>query len=66
MSQRCGALDPGIVLYLIEEKGHSSAEVRDMLYHASGLLGISGGSGEMQDLLSRDSPDARRAVDFFV
>lgn len=42
MSQRCGALDLGIVLYLIEEKGHSSAEVRDMLYHASGLLGISG------------------------
>lgn len=66
MGQRPGALDPGIVLYLIEQKGMAPAEVRDMLYERSGLLGLSGISGEMIELLESDAPDAATAVDFFV
>ncbi|SDC03104.1 acetate/propionate family kinase [Ruegeria marina] len=66
MGRRPGALDPGIILYLIEERGMSPADLRDMLYERSGLLGLSGISGEMPDLLASDSKDAARAVDFFV
>lgn len=66
MGTRIGAIDPGIILHLIEELGYSPAEVGTLLYHRSGLLGISGISGEMQDLLSSDAPDARAAIDFFV
>lgn len=66
MGQRPGALDPGIVLYLIEQKGMAPAEVRDMLYERSGLLGLSGISGEMIELLESNAPDAATAVDFFV
>ena len=66
MGRRPGALDPGIVLYLIEEKGMAPAAVRAMLYERSGLLGLSGISSEMTDLLASDSSDAARAVDFFV
>lgn len=66
MGQRPGALDPGIVLHLIEERGMSSGDVRDMLYERSGLLGLSGLSGEMTDLLDSGSEDAARAIDFFV
>ena len=66
MGRRPGALDPGIVLYLIEERGMAPAEVREMLYERSGLLGLSGISSEMTELLARDSEDAARAVDFFV
>lgn len=66
MGQRPGALDPGIVLYLIEQKGMAPADVRDMLYERSGLLGLSGISGEMIDLLDSDDADAAAAVDFFI
>jgi len=66
MGRRSGALDPGIVLYLIEERGMAPAEVRQILYERSGLLGISGISGEMTDLLASESEDAVRAIDFFV
>lgn len=66
MGRRPGALDPGIVLYLIEQKGMAPAEVRDMLYQRSGLLGVSGLSSDMVDLLDSDDPDAAAAVDFFV
>jgi acetate kinase len=66
MGRRPGALDPGIVLYLIEERGMAPADLRDMLYECSGLLGLSGISSEMTDLLASESKDAARAVDFFV
>ncbi len=66
MGQRCGALDPGVVLHLIMDRGHSPAEVRDMLYERSGLLGVSGITGEMNDLLASDRAAAAEAVDFFV
>jgi acetate kinase len=66
MGRRCGALDPGIVLYLIEERGMAPAEVRAMLYERSGLLGLSGISSEMIELLDSDAPEAEAAVAFFV
>jgi acetate kinase len=66
MSTRCGALDPGVVLYLIEERGMSPAEVSDVLYHRSGLLGLSGTTGDMRRLLETESTEARQAVDLFV
>ncbi len=66
MGQRCGAIDPGVVLHLIMDRGHSPAAVREMLYEESGLLGVSGISGEMNDLLASDRPEAAEAVDFFV
>ncbi len=66
MATRCGALDPGVVLYLIEERGMSAREVSDLLYNRSGLLGVSGVSGDMRTLLASADPHARRAVDLFV
>ena len=66
MGRRCGALDPGVVLYLIEERGMAPAAVREMLYDRSGLAGLSGISSEMSDLLDSDAPEAREAVAFFV
>ncbi|WP_245729544.1 acetate/propionate family kinase [Salinihabitans flavidus] len=66
MGRRCGALDPGIVLYLIEQRGMAPADVREMLYESSGLAGLSGISGEMIELLDSDAPAARAAVAFFT
>lgn len=66
MGRRPGALDPGILLYLIEEKGIAPSDLRDMLFNRSGLLGLSDLSSEMDDLLESDGHDAKCAVDFFV
>ena len=66
MGQRCGALDPGVVLHLIMDRGYSAQQVHDMLYQKSGLLGLSGISDEMNDLLDSDAPEAAEAVAFFV
>ncbi|WP_042264189.1 acetate/propionate family kinase [Paraburkholderia heleia] len=66
MSCRCGNLDPGVVLYLIEEKGMTADEVSDLLYHGSGLLGVSGISGDMRVLLASDRPSAIQAIALFV
>ena len=60
------ALDPGIVLYLFQKLGLSVKQVEDVLYKKSGLLGISGISNDMRDLLGRSEPEARLAVDYFV
>ncbi|CAO4165306.1 acetate/propionate family kinase [Methylorubrum aminovorans] len=65
MGTRCGALDPGVVLHLIAHKGMSPAEVGHMLYHASGLLGLSGLSNDVRTLLASDRPEAAMAVAFF-
>ena len=61
-----GALDPGVVLYLFQGLGLSAKEVETILYKKSGLLGISGISNDMRDLLGSDEPAARLAVDYFV
>src|SRR5438309_2634264 len=67
MGTRPGALDPGVVLYLFQSLGLSAKEVETILYKKSGLLGISGISSDMRDLLTRSSePEARLAVDYFV
>jgi acetate kinase len=66
MGTRPGALDPGIVLYLFQGLGLSAKEVETILYKKSGLLGISGISNDMRDLLDRKEPEARLAVDYFV
>ncbi|WP_299256875.1 acetate/propionate family kinase [uncultured Kushneria sp.] len=66
MGTRCGALDPGTVLYLQQQHGLDHDALQDMLYKESGLKGISGISSNMQILLEDDSPEARRAIDFFV
>jgi acetate kinase len=66
MGTRPGALDPGVVLYLFQNLGLSPKEVETMLYKKSGLLGISGISNDMRDLVGRNEPAARLAVDYFV
>lgn len=66
MGTRPGALDPGVVLYLFQNLGLSSKEVETMLYKQSGLLGISGISNDMRDLIASSEPEARLAVDYFV
>lgn len=65
MGQRCGALDPGVVLYLIQQQGLSVDEVQDLLYHRSGLLGMSGISHDMRELLASEAPEADEAVAVF-
>jgi acetate kinase len=66
MARRCGSLDPGVVLYLMLEKGMSAEAVSDLLYNASGLLGVSGFSDDMEELLASRSPHAVEAVDLFI
>jgi acetate kinase len=66
MGSRCGALDPGVVLYLIEEKKMSPPEVTDLLYNKSGLLGVSGISDDMRALLVSTDGGAKDAIDLFV
>ena len=66
MGTRPGALDPGVVLYLFQGLGLSPKEVEALLYKKSGLLGISGISNDMRDLLESSEPAARLAVDYFV
>ncbi len=66
MGTRSGQLDPGLVLYLIQEKGMSAAEVVDLLYRESGLKGLSGISGDMRELEASADPHAREAIEYFV
>lgn len=66
MATRCGSIDPAVVLYLMREKGMDAGAVSDLLHHRSGLLGVSGISGDMGDLLASDSPRAAQAIDLFV
>ncbi|MDO9588150.1 MAG: acetate/propionate family kinase [Brevundimonas sp.] len=66
MSTRSGALDPGVVLHLLQDKGMSVEQVTDLLYNHSGLLGLSGLSGDMVTLLASAQPDARQALEVYV
>ncbi len=66
MGRRCGALDPGVILFLIKEKGMGYEALSDLLYHQSGLFGVSGISDDMRDLLASQAAAAREAVDLFV
>ena len=66
MGKRCGELDPGVVLHLLRDEGMSVGEVDALLSHESGLLGVSGISDDMRDLLASDDPHAAEAVELFV
>ena len=64
MGTRPGQIDPGVLLYLINEKGLEPAAVQDMLYGESGLMGISGISNDMRDLETNPDPAAALAIDY--
>lgn len=66
MGTRPGGLDPGVLLYLVGERGMTAAALEKLLYKESGLLGISGVSSDMRVLLASGEPRARLAIDFFV
>ena len=66
MGTRCGNLDPGVILYLQQQAGLTIESVQDLLYNQSGLLGVSGISGDMRVLLASDAPSARQAIDLFI
>jgi len=66
MGTRPGAVDPGVILYLFQTLGLSAKDVETILYKKSGLIGISGISNDMRDLLGNEDPRARLAVDYFV
>lgn len=66
MGTRCGALDPGVILYLMDQKGLSTRDVEALLYNRSGLLGVSGISSDMRSLRTSDKREAREAIDLFV
>ena len=65
MGTRCGNLDPGVVLHLMETKGLTVKDMTKMLYKESGLLGVSGISQDMRTLLASDKPEAQQAVELF-
>lgn len=66
MGTRCGQIDPGVLLYLLDEQGLSARELTDLLYKESGLKGLSGISSDMRDLEASDSEDAAKAIRYFV
>ena len=66
MGTRPGSIDPGVVLHLFQGLNMTAKEVETLLYKKSGLLGISGISNDMRDLLGRSEPLARLAVEYFV
>jgi acetate kinase len=65
MGTRCGNLDPGVILHLMETKGLTVKDMTRILYKESGLLGVSGISQDMRTLLASDKPEAREAVELF-
>ena len=66
MGTRAGNLDPGVVLYLMEELGMDAKAVESLLYRESGLLGVSGVSSDMRELLASDDPRAKFAIELFT
>ncbi|WP_346797854.1 acetate/propionate family kinase [Halomonas sp. Bachu 37] len=66
MGTRCGSLDPGLVLHLIDQEGMNTQQVSELLYKRSGLLGMSGISSDMRELLESPTPEARDAIALFV
>lgn len=66
MSTRCGSIDPGVVLHLIQQRGMTPEAVTDLLYRRSGLLGVSGVSGDMRALLASPEPAAAEALELYV
>src|SRR5258708_36800058 len=65
MGTRSGALDAGVVLHLIQQKGMSADQLVELLYRRSGMLGLSGVSSDFRELLASDEPRARFAIEVF-
>jgi acetate kinase len=65
MGTRCGSLDPGVVLFLLEQRQLDTRAVEKMLYHESGLLGVSGVSSDVRALMESKEPGAKLALDLF-
>jgi len=66
MGTRCGSIDPGVILYLMDERGMDARTVERLIYTQSGLLGMSGISSDMRVLLESADPRARVAIDVYV
>ncbi|MEM0947982.1 MAG: acetate/propionate family kinase [Pseudomonadota bacterium] len=66
MGTRSGQLDPGVVLYMLQQEGMNADEIADVLYRQSGLYGLSGLSSDMRTLLAADTPEAQGAIDYYV
>jgi len=66
MARRCGTLDPGIILHLLDARAMTARAISNLLYEESGLLGVSGISDDMRDLLASSDPRAAEAVALFV
>jgi acetate kinase len=66
MATRSGDVDPGLVLWLLHHSGIDAAELSDVLEHRSGLAGLTGGSGDLRDVVDTEEPDARLALDVYL
>ncbi len=66
MGTRCGSLDPGVMLYLMDRHGMDARALENLIYKESGLLGVSGISSDMRTLLASNEPHAAEAVELFV
>jgi acetate kinase len=66
MGTRVGNIDPGVLLYLMAQKGMGARELEKLIYHESGLLGVSGLSSDMRMLLNSNDPHAAESIDLFV
>jgi acetate kinase len=66
MGTRCGALDPGVIVYLLDEHKMDARAIERLIYNESGLLGVSGISSDMRTLLASADPSAKLAIDVFV
>jgi acetate kinase len=66
MGTRCGALDPGVLLYLMDQHRMDARALEKLIYQQSGLLGVSGISSDMRTLLASSDPRAAEAIDLFV
>jgi acetate kinase len=65
MGSRCGSIDPGLILYLLQEKKQMPEQITHLLYNESGLLGVSGMSSDVRRLIESDKKTAKEAIDLF-
>ena len=66
MGTRCGSIDPGVLIYLMDEHGMDARALESLVYKKCGLLGVSGISSDMRTLRASDDPRAREAIDLFI
>jgi acetate kinase len=66
MGTRCGSVDPGVILYLMDQRGMNARAIEKLIYNQSGLLGVSGISSDMRALLASEEPRAKLAIDLYV